>query len=62
MHFADPDHREALDALSRIKELRAQLEDEIAHSREVRRTAEELAREAERLRDAIGRLPPEQPE
>lgn len=51
-----------MDALNDIKELRARMEDEIAHSREVRRTAEELARAAERLRDAIDRLPPETPE
>lgn len=62
MHFADPNHQQALDALKRIKELRARLNDEVANSREIRRTAEEIAREVERLRDAVDGMHPEKPE
>lgn len=56
MHFADPNQREALDALSRIKQLRARLAEEVSRAREATLTAREIAREAERLRNAINRI------
>lgn len=53
MHFADRNHREALDALSRVKRLRARLREEVDNARDARRTAREIIREAERLRRAM---------
>lgn len=55
MHFSDPNHREALDALNRIK-LREKVGEELAQSRELRRTAEAMAREAEHLKEMAERL------
>lgn len=49
MHFADPDHRDALDSLLRIRRLRARMEEQRARCRELIATADELIRESEHL-------------
>ena len=61
MHFANPDDREALDALAHIKRLRARFHEEVPHSVEARQIVEEMAVEAERLLRAVERTADEPP-
>lgn len=49
MHFADPDHRDALNSLFRIRQLRARMEEQRARCHELIATAHELIEESEKL-------------